>query len=290
MNAAVLTVSDRVSRGEAEDGSGDLLEELLARRRLRGRAARRPGRGRRDRGRDRRARGAGGRRPDDGRHRARAAGRHARGDAHRPAARGPGIAEALRADSIAKTPHGLLSRGVAGVVGPHAGRQPARLDRRLPRRLRGAAARAEPRARASRRRAAHTSNVSRLPPDARRPPLLPARQVRAHDLRAAVRVRRRVPRRAAACPPRTTCSGSPRDGRRALARDGAQPADRRAHRRREPAYRDARASLRRADEGRGDRFLPARRSLCMPSRSGSSIRSCAGSRRSRWSRSSSIRT
>ena len=29
----------------------------------------------------------------------------------------PGIAEALRADSIAKTPHGLLSRGVAGVVG-----------------------------------------------------------------------------------------------------------------------------------------------------------------------------
>jgi molybdopterin adenylyltransferase len=29
----------------------------------------------------------------------------------------PGIAEALRADSIAKTPHGLLSRGVAGVAG-----------------------------------------------------------------------------------------------------------------------------------------------------------------------------
>jgi molybdenum cofactor synthesis domain-containing protein len=29
----------------------------------------------------------------------------------------PGIAEALRADSIAKTPHGLLSRGVAGIVG-----------------------------------------------------------------------------------------------------------------------------------------------------------------------------
>ena len=31
--------------------------------------------------------------------------------------RAPGIAEALRADSIAKTPHGLLSRGVAGVRG-----------------------------------------------------------------------------------------------------------------------------------------------------------------------------
>lgn len=29
----------------------------------------------------------------------------------------PGIAEALRADARAKTPHGLLSRGVAGVVG-----------------------------------------------------------------------------------------------------------------------------------------------------------------------------
>jgi molybdenum cofactor biosynthesis protein B len=30
----------------------------------------------------------------------------------------PGIAQALRADSIAKTPHGLLSRGTAGVLGP----------------------------------------------------------------------------------------------------------------------------------------------------------------------------
>jgi len=29
----------------------------------------------------------------------------------------PGIAEALRADSIAKTPHGLLSRGRAGALG-----------------------------------------------------------------------------------------------------------------------------------------------------------------------------
>jgi len=29
----------------------------------------------------------------------------------------PGISEALRADSIAKTPHGLLSRGAAGVLG-----------------------------------------------------------------------------------------------------------------------------------------------------------------------------
>ena len=29
----------------------------------------------------------------------------------------PGIAEAIRADSIAKTPHALLSRGVAGTIG-----------------------------------------------------------------------------------------------------------------------------------------------------------------------------
>jgi len=29
----------------------------------------------------------------------------------------PGIAEAVRADSIARTPHGLLSRGIAGVRG-----------------------------------------------------------------------------------------------------------------------------------------------------------------------------
>jgi molybdopterin adenylyltransferase len=29
----------------------------------------------------------------------------------------PGIAEAIRADSIAKTPHALLSRGVAGIYG-----------------------------------------------------------------------------------------------------------------------------------------------------------------------------
>ena len=63
----------------------------------------------------------------------------------------PGIAEALRADSIAKTPHGLLSRGVAGVVGARAGRQPAGLDRRLPRRLCRAAAGARSCCRAARR-------------------------------------------------------------------------------------------------------------------------------------------
>jgi len=115
VKAAVLTVSEGVAAGERDDASGDLLVELL---------------------------GAEGyeveRRvvPDD---------REAIADAivelaedaalvlttggtglgprdvtpeasaeviDRPA---PGIAEAIRADSIAKTPHGLLSRGIAGV-------------------------------------------------------------------------------------------------------------------------------------------------------------------------------
>ena len=77
----------------------------------------------------------------------------------------PGIAEAIRADSIAKTPHALLSRGVAGVHGAHARRQPARLARRLPRRVRGAAAGARARARAARRRPRRrTSRHERRPP------------------------------------------------------------------------------------------------------------------------------
>jgi molybdenum cofactor synthesis domain-containing protein len=115
MKAAVLTVSDRVAAGERDDESGDLLAELLIRE-----------------GYDLERRVV----PDD---------REAIADAivelaedaalvlttggtglgprdvtpeattevvERPA---PGIAEAIRADSISKTPHGLLSRGVAGV-------------------------------------------------------------------------------------------------------------------------------------------------------------------------------
>jgi molybdopterin adenylyltransferase len=117
MNAAVVTVSDRVSRGEAEDGSGDLLEELL----------------RRD-GYDVERRVV----PDEADEIAAAiedlaaraavvlttggtglAPRDVTPEATRTVLQreAPGIAEALRADSIAKTPHGLLSRGVAGVVG-----------------------------------------------------------------------------------------------------------------------------------------------------------------------------
>ena len=117
MKAAVLTVSDRVSRGEAEDGSGAALEELLVAdgyevtRRLV---------------------------PDEADEIAAAirdlaeesalvlttggtglAARDVTPEATRSVLEreAPGIAQAIRADSIAKTPHGLLSRGVAGTVG-----------------------------------------------------------------------------------------------------------------------------------------------------------------------------
>jgi molybdopterin adenylyltransferase len=117
MRAAVLTVSDRVSRGEAEDGSGDALAELLeadgyeVTRRVVSDEA------------DEIAAaieelaagaqvvlttGGTGLAPRDLTPEA------TRTVLQREA---PGIAEALRADSIAKTPHGLLTRGVAGVVG-----------------------------------------------------------------------------------------------------------------------------------------------------------------------------
>ena len=117
MTAAVLTVSDRVSRGEADDVSGDLLEELL-----------------RADGHDVERRVV----ADEADEIAAAiedlaasadlvlttggtglAPRDVTPEATRTVLQreAPGIAEALRADSIAKTPHGLLSRGVAGVVG-----------------------------------------------------------------------------------------------------------------------------------------------------------------------------
>lgn len=117
MTAAVLTVSDGVHAGAREDRSGDLLAELLA--------------------------GEGFRVtrevvPDDAEAiiaaLATLASDHAvvlttggTGVAPRDvtpeATRAllerdvPGVAEAIRAASVAKTPHALLSRGVAGVVG-----------------------------------------------------------------------------------------------------------------------------------------------------------------------------
>jgi molybdopterin adenylyltransferase len=117
VKSAVLTVSDRVSRGEAEDGSGDLLDELL--------------------------RGAGfdveRRVVADEREEIAAALRElapraqvvlttggtglAKRDVTPEATRdvlereAPGIAQALRANALHKTPYAALSRGTAGVLG-----------------------------------------------------------------------------------------------------------------------------------------------------------------------------
>ncbi len=117
MKAAVLTVSDGVAAGEREDRSGEVLGELLS-----------------EEGYEVERRVV----PDE---------RDAIADALRELAAdarlvlttggtglgprdvtpeatqdvldraAPGIAEAVRADAIAKTVHGLLSRGVAGVAG-----------------------------------------------------------------------------------------------------------------------------------------------------------------------------
>jgi molybdenum cofactor synthesis domain-containing protein len=117
VNAAVLTVSDRVSRGEAADASGELLDELL-----RGdgfdvvrRVVADDADGIIAAIRDLASSadvvlttGGTGVAPRDVTPEA------TRAVLEREA---PGIAEALRADSIAKTPHGLLSRGAAGVLG-----------------------------------------------------------------------------------------------------------------------------------------------------------------------------
>ena len=113
----MLTVSDRVSRGQAADSSGDLLEQLL-----RGEGfdvARRVVPDERDEiagalrelvavARVVITTGGTGLTPRDVTPEA------TRDVLERDA---PGIAQAIRADSVAKTPHGLLSRGVSGVVG-----------------------------------------------------------------------------------------------------------------------------------------------------------------------------
>jgi molybdenum cofactor synthesis domain-containing protein len=114
----VLTISDRVTRGEFEDGSGDTLVELLE-----------------GEGYDVVARKA----VPDERDQIAAAIKELAGEADVVLTTGgtgfaprdvtpeatasvldreaPGLAEAIRADSIAKTPHALLSRGKAGIVG-----------------------------------------------------------------------------------------------------------------------------------------------------------------------------
>jgi molybdenum cofactor synthesis domain-containing protein len=114
----VLTISDRVTRGEFEDGSGDTLVELLGAE-----------------GYDVVARKT----VPDERDQIAAAIQELAAQADVVLTTGgtgfaprdvtpeatasvldreaPGLAEAIRADSIAKTPHALLSRGKAGIVG-----------------------------------------------------------------------------------------------------------------------------------------------------------------------------
>ena len=117
MKAAVLTVSDGVSAGEREDASGDVLAEALAEdgweveRRIV---------------------------PDD-RGQISVALKELTASSSLVLTTGgtgfgprdvtpeatvevversaPGIAEAVRADAVARTPHGMLSRGIAGIAG-----------------------------------------------------------------------------------------------------------------------------------------------------------------------------
>ena len=115
MKAAVLTVSDGVAEGTRDDRSGDLLVELLAAEGYE--VERRVVPDERDAIADAIAAladdaalvlttGGTGLGPRDVTPEATAA------VLERAA---PGIAEALRTDAIARTPHGLLSRGIAGV-------------------------------------------------------------------------------------------------------------------------------------------------------------------------------
>jgi molybdenum cofactor synthesis domain-containing protein len=117
VKAAVLTVSDGVDMGTREDKSGDLLEELLAgegfevSRRVVPDERAAIAEAIEELARESRivlTTGGTGVGPRDVTPEATAS------VLERSA---PGIAEAIRADAIAKTPHGLLSRGLAGVLG-----------------------------------------------------------------------------------------------------------------------------------------------------------------------------
>ena len=117
MKAAVLTISDGVAAGEREDASGDVLEELLAadgfevERRLVPDEREEIWAALRDLATEARlvlTTGGTGVAPRDVTPEA------TLGALDREV---PGIAEAIRADSLPKTPHALLSRGVAGTIG-----------------------------------------------------------------------------------------------------------------------------------------------------------------------------
>ncbi len=117
MRVGVLTVSDRVSRGEAEDGSGDLLEELLRQDGFEVERRLVP---------DERAEISAALRELAGRVQivlttggTGLAPRDVTPEATQDVLEreAPGIAQALRVDGMHKTPYALLSRGVAGLIG-----------------------------------------------------------------------------------------------------------------------------------------------------------------------------
>jgi molybdenum cofactor biosynthesis protein B len=117
VKAAVLTVSDRVSRGEAEDGSGDLLEELL-----RGdghEVVRRVVPDERAQIADALRELAAGARLVLSTGGTGLAPRDVTPEATRDVLEreAPGIAQALRADALHHTPYAQLSRGTAGTIG-----------------------------------------------------------------------------------------------------------------------------------------------------------------------------
>ena len=128
MKAAVLTVSDGVSEGTREDRSGDLLEELLEGFEV----IRRVVPDERDAIADAIAELAGEAELvlTTGGTGLGAARRDPRGDERVLDRVAPGIAEAIRADSIAKTPHAPALAWGRRRVRDSAGRQPARLARR----------------------------------------------------------------------------------------------------------------------------------------------------------------
>jgi molybdopterin adenylyltransferase len=115
--AAVVTVSDGVAAGEREDLSGDVLEQLLAAEGFEVRRTVVP---------DERDSivGAIADAAEEARLVLTTGGTGVAPRDVTPEAtldvverQAPGLAEAIRADAVAKTPHGLLSRGVAGIRG-----------------------------------------------------------------------------------------------------------------------------------------------------------------------------
>ena len=117
MIAAVVTVSDGVAAGERDDLSGDLLEQLLAEEGFEVRRTVVPDE--RDSIAAAIAEAAEGARLVLTTGGTGVAPRDVTPEATLDVVerQAPGLAEAIRADAVAKTPHGLLSRGVAGIRG-----------------------------------------------------------------------------------------------------------------------------------------------------------------------------